>query len=200
MLNDRHEEELIATPSGADASKIQGVPLENHLKDSGVSSDEPLPQEKKSVLSIFKAFWNRICSTYKSNSFLINIVIVILLAYLYPPLGAIYFAPQITASWIAVIIIFFLSGLSLKTDDFKRIFKRLHFILFVQSFNFFIVSVIMYGVSRFMIKVIGLQEELGDGLVICSCLPMVRKRYLLVKHVSLFYGIKPIRSMSHFDF
>jgi hypothetical protein len=40
------------------------------------------------------------------NEFLILAVIAILLAKAYPPLGAEYLQPQITAKWIAVIFIF----------------------------------------------------------------------------------------------
>ena len=172
MINDRHEQaNVIATPEDG-VTSVQTESVEPHRKDEE-STNEQQSHQKKSAVNILKITWKWISSTYRSNSFLIHIIIVILLAYLYPPLGAIYFYPQITASWIAVIIIFLLSGLSLKTDDFRRVLKRFHFILFVQSFNFLIVSAIIYGVSRFMIKVVGLQEELGDGLVICSCLPMV---------------------------
>jgi hypothetical protein len=173
MINDRHEQaNVIATQLEDGVTSVQTESVEPHRKDEE-STNEQQSHQKKSAVNILKITWKWISSTYRSNSFLIHIIIVIFLAYLYPPLGAIYFYPQITASWIAVIIIFLLSGLSLKTDDFRRVLKRFHFILFVQSFNFLIVSVIIYGVSRFMIKVVGLQEELGDGLVICSCLPMV---------------------------
>ena len=43
---------------------------------------------------------------YWKYEFLCLVVIVILLARAYPPLGAEYLAPQITATWIAVVFIF----------------------------------------------------------------------------------------------
>ncbi len=43
---------------------------------------------------------------YWENEFVILIILVILLARAYPPLGAEYLAEEITASWIAVIFIF----------------------------------------------------------------------------------------------
>ena len=50
--------------------------------------------------------WKWCTKFYSQNSLLILILISILLAYAYPPLGATYLAPQVTAKWIAVIIIF----------------------------------------------------------------------------------------------
>lgn len=49
---------------------------------------------------------NRLIDFYWANEFLILIVVVILLARAYPPLGAEYLYPQITATWIAVVFIF----------------------------------------------------------------------------------------------
>ena len=50
--------------------------------------------------------WKRFVTFYGDNEFLILIVLSICLAKAYPPLGAQYLANEITASWIAVIIIF----------------------------------------------------------------------------------------------
>jgi hypothetical protein len=50
--------------------------------------------------------WQRFVKFYWDYEFLILVVVVILLAEAYPPLGAVYLAPQITATWIAVIFIF----------------------------------------------------------------------------------------------
>lgn len=41
----------------------------------------------------------------KTNTLLVGVVICIFLAKVYPPLGAVYLFPQITSTWIAVIII-----------------------------------------------------------------------------------------------
>ena len=43
---------------------------------------------------------------YEKERLLLEVTVAIILAYLYPPLGAIYLFPEITAHWIAVIIIF----------------------------------------------------------------------------------------------
>ena len=69
---------------------------------------------------------NRCTQFYWDNEFLILIVFVILVAKAYPPLGAIYLAPQITATWIAVMFIFLLAGLGLKTEEFSKAFTRIY--------------------------------------------------------------------------
>jgi sodium/bile acid cotransporter 7 len=95
-----------------------------------------------------------------------------LLARAYPPLGAVYLAPEITATWIAVIFIFVMAGLSLKTSEFANAFKQMRFNLFVQCFNFGVVSAIVFGFARMLESVGALSKNLADGMVICSTLPM----------------------------
>jgi sodium/bile acid cotransporter 7 len=90
----------------------------------------------------------------------------------YPPLGATYLAPQITATWIAVIFIFILAGMGIKTEEFKKAFQRLRFNLFVQIFNFGVVSSIVFGFSKFMVSVNALSQSLADGMIICASLPI----------------------------
>lgn len=97
---------------------------------------------------------------------------VILIARAYPPLGSVYLLPQITATWITVLFVFFLAGLGIKTDELKNVFKRFFFNVFVQIYNFFIVSAIVYGFSLVMIIIGALSKSLADGMIICSCLPV----------------------------
>eukprot|EP00978_Attheya_sp_CCMP212_P015092 scaffold38814_cov48-Attheya_sp.AAC.2 len=86
------EVENAADPGQVDGSKEQ----EDTFVEDGV---EEASQAKPSV-------WQRAVAFYTANSFLILVVIAILLAYAYPPLGADYLQPQITATWIAVMFIF----------------------------------------------------------------------------------------------
>ena len=53
-----------------------------------------------------RKLWDRTVLFYWDNEFVILVVVAILLARAYPPLGAVYLAPQITSDWIAVIFIF----------------------------------------------------------------------------------------------
>jgi len=142
------------------------------------TKDETLQEirQKDKVKNCFHILMN----IYFTYEFLILVMIVILLARAYPPLGAIYLAPRITASWIAVIFIFLLAGLSLKTEELKKAFQNFYFNSFVQIYNFFVVSAIVFGFSRFMAFCGILSQTLEDGMVICSCLPMTINMVLVL--------------------
>lgn len=73
------------------------VPPEINTTEAG-SASEATDQNRP--------FLNRLIDFYWANEFVVLVVIVILLAKAYPPLGAVYLAPHITATWIAVIFIF----------------------------------------------------------------------------------------------
>jgi hypothetical protein len=135
-------------------------------KEEEVEKDEG---EKKSRL---QRFLQSIVAFYVSNQFPIHIMLAILLARAYPPLGAEYLQPDITATWIAVTIIFFLSGMGIKTEEFSKAFQRYYFNGFVQFFNFFVVSIVVFAVSRLLTVAHMLDANLADGMVICACLPM----------------------------
>lgn len=100
------------------------------------------------------------------------IVGVIGLARIYPTLGADYLKPKITATWIAVVIIFVLSGLGLKTEEFSKAFGRMRYNALLQVFNFGVVSAVSFALSRLIVEFNVLNEALADGIVICGCLPM----------------------------
>ena len=65
-----------------------------------------------------------------------------------------------------------MAGLGLKTEELSNAFKQIKFNLFVQVFNFGIVSATVFGVSRFLIEVGALGEALADGMVVCASLPL----------------------------
>lgn len=110
-------------------------------------------------------------STFSKNSFLISIGVAILLAYAYPPLGAVFLAPKIMCDWVAVILIFMLSGMVISAEEFGKVLHRPFFNAYIQLFNFGVVSWTVYGFSRLMLRLNALPQSLADGMVICSCLP-----------------------------
>lgn len=122
----------------------------------------------------------RIAAFYFGNEFLILIIAAILLARAYPPLGAEYLAPEITATWLAVCIIFVMAGLGLKTEEFKNAFGQIWFNLTVQLYNFGVVSATVYGVSRGLEAASILSKDLADGMVIGASLPMTINMVLVL--------------------
>ena len=145
-----------------------------------MTEEQPDADPEKNMTSPGTSIFTKICNFYTNNSFLILVVIVILLAYAYPKLGAEYLYPQYTATWIAVIIIFFLSGISLKSEEFKNAFKRLGFNIFVQTYNFGFVSVLMFGATKLIVHLGIIAQSLGDGMIICSCVPITVNMVLVL--------------------
>jgi hypothetical protein len=95
-------------------------------------------------------------------------------------------------------------GLCLKTEELVKAFKRVHFNAFVQLFNFGAVSLIVFGFSRLMMRIGILSTVLADGMVICSCLPIIVNLFEVltklegggklqesVNHIELFYITPP---------
>lgn len=109
---------------------------------------------------------------YWENEFLILIILAIVLARAYPPLGAEYLHPEITATWIAVGFIFVLAGVGLRTEEFSRALKQWQFNAFVEVFNFGAVSALVFGLSRALLAANALSRDLANGMAICACLPI----------------------------
>ncbi|KAL7574492.1 hypothetical protein ACA910_015854 [Epithemia clementina (nom. ined.)] len=137
--------------------------------DDGQNEDcEAVQDEEPNKLSIGA----RTCQFYLSNEFLILVLAAIALARAYPPLGADYLAPEITATWIAVCYIFVYAGLGLKTDEFSKACNQIWFNLFVQVYNFGFVSAVVYAGTRGLVAANILSQDLADGMVVTACLPM----------------------------
>lgn len=69
---------------------------------------EKSPEEVETLpkSSCRATFFNGVIAFCKTNEFVILVILSIALAKVYPPLGADYLQPQITAKWIAIMIIF----------------------------------------------------------------------------------------------
>jgi solute carrier family 10 (sodium/bile acid cotransporter), member 7 len=65
-----------------------------------------------------------------------------------------------------------LAGLGLRTSELVNAFKQLRFNVFVQTFNFGLVSSTVFLITRLLININALDKSLADGMVICACLPM----------------------------
>ncbi len=97
-MNDKTEEIPVTfTDAGNEAPS---------MTDNAVATDSAQTAETEASEGCITKFGKRSISFYHANEFLILVVLAILLAKAYPPLGKVYVAPQITATWIAVIIIF----------------------------------------------------------------------------------------------
>jgi sodium/bile acid cotransporter 7 len=102
--------------------------------------------------------------------FLIGVVLAILVAFAYPK-GGLALAPEITASWVAVVFIFLMSGLSLKTKELKKASKRMDFNCAVQAFNLCLLTLSVAALTE-ALRQTGINVAILDGMVLCAALPM----------------------------
>jgi len=147
--------------------------------------DEPDQEEKTPSRACCCSRLGRwLCQVYWSNEFVILVILAISLARAYPPLGNTYLAPQITSTWIAVMFIFLMAGLGLKTKEFSNAFQQIYFNAFVQTFSFGVVSSIGYGLSKALVAANIIPQSLGDGMTICASLPMTINMVLVLTKAS----------------
>lgn len=155
-----------------EGSSMENVNL-NGEPDATVREDQKKDDDTPSILQ-------RLVQFYWDQEFLILVVIVILLARAYPPLGADYLQPEITATWMAVIFIFVMAGLGLKTKELFGVLGQWKFHAVVQIFNLGVVSGSVYGISRALSELSILNTELADGMVVCASLPMTINMVLVL--------------------
>jgi cation transport ATPase len=158
----RNETKRKQPEGGLEAAKETESP---QAEEAAAAEEEEEEEEERAETCGERAF-----KKYYANSLLINFAVAILLAFAAPSVG-LALAPDITAKWIAVILIFILTGISLKTEALVKAFTNLKFNAAVQLFNLGILTIIVYYVSRLAISW-GLSRSLGDGMVICAALPM----------------------------
>lgn len=109
----------------------------------------------------------------RAYSFLVLIAAAITLAYVYPPLGAVYLVPSITSNWMCVVFIFLMAGMSMRSEELLKAFDSLPFNAFVQCYNFLAVSLLVFGFVR-LVDCLGMpmQGDLADAMMICACMPI----------------------------
>uniref|UniRef100_A0A8C6WQ89 Sodium/bile acid cotransporter n=1 Tax=Neogobius melanostomus TaxID=47308 RepID=A0A8C6WQ89_9GOBI len=104
--------------------------------------------------------------------FIIGIVLVILSAKVHPSFGIKGgpLKPEITISYIAVSLIFFNSGLSLKTEELTNALFHIRLHLFIQSFTLVFFPVSVWLLLR-VLALSNIDQWLLRGLQTVSCMP-----------------------------
>ena len=165
---DISEEVATTTPPSSSPPAAEAADTEAVTK----AAEEAVSLSHTQKSSCINTCIRRTKSFCHKHSFLILVTLAILLAYIYPPLGAQYLASNITSDWMAVVLIFFLSGLSIRSEEFGTALQRPAFNIYVPFYNFIVVSGIVYGTSRLLLHYDVLPTSLANGMVICSCLPL----------------------------
>ncbi|XP_072314750.1 sodium/bile acid cotransporter 7 [Eucyclogobius newberryi] len=111
-------------------------------------------------------------SIIRKEWFIIGIVLVILSAKVHPNFGVKGgpLKPEITVSYIAVSLIFFNSGLSLKTEELTSALLHIRLHLFVQGFTLVFFPVCVWLLLR-VLALSNIDQWLLRGLQTVSCMP-----------------------------
>ena len=88
------------------SSDLEAAASSEKSDNKETTEEEKAGEEETPEKGLCQRIGARICTFYNNNDFICQVVIAILLARAYPPLGAEYLQPQITSTWIAVIFIF----------------------------------------------------------------------------------------------
>uniref|UniRef100_A0A3P9N3E3 Solute carrier family 10 member 7 n=1 Tax=Poecilia reticulata TaxID=8081 RepID=A0A3P9N3E3_POERE len=104
--------------------------------------------------------------------FIIGIVLVILSAKLLPGVGVKEgpLRPEVTITYIAVSLIFFNSGLSLKTEELRNALFHVRLHLFVQSFTLVFFPLVIWLLLQ-VLALTAIDQWLLKGLQTVSCMP-----------------------------
>jgi solute carrier family 10 (sodium/bile acid cotransporter), member 7 len=170
----RNAEVTPLVPTTTPSNTVESWPLEGILDprtigDDDDSDDDENPAHRRGRLHRFR---RHVLGFYEKFDFPIHVLTVILIAWLYPPLGAVYVAPYVTANWVAVIYIFVMFGLGVRTEEFASALSKMRFNALIQVYNLGFMSASIYGITRVLALSGILTQTLADGLAICGCLPM----------------------------
>ncbi|XP_069129855.1 sodium/bile acid cotransporter 7-B-like [Argopecten irradians] len=108
----------------------------------------------------------------RSNWFIIGIILVILFAKFDPGIGSKggILKPEITVKYFAVFIIFFNSGLSLKTEEFAKAILQVKIHAFIQGFTFILFPLLMQTMATLLAPG-PFDRHLIEGLKVLGCMP-----------------------------
>ncbi|KAJ3361166.1 hypothetical protein GGF32_007721 [Allomyces javanicus] len=141
------------------------------------STDLPSPvsataPRRPSFATRAKDFGAAVLAALWKNWFLVGVVIVIVLAYFFPQVGKShgYIRSEYTVKYGAVMIIFFISGLGLKSQVLVKGLLSWRQHLIIQLVSFGAIPAICFGLSRLM-ALTPMDDALVAGFVVCSTMP-----------------------------
>ncbi|XP_059482646.1 sodium/bile acid cotransporter 7-like [Neocloeon triangulifer] len=108
----------------------------------------------------------------KENWLLVGILFAIIFAQIDPSIGSRggLLRPEITVKYFCVAGIFFISGLSLKSEQLYLAIRQVRLHVFIQCFTLFLFPLLVQ-VFVFFLRPLGLNEWIVKGLVTVSCMP-----------------------------
>jgi len=128
---------------------------------------------EEDVESKVKCSLVRVKNILVENYFLVLMVFMILLAMPYPYLGTSDGPLQTkwSVSYGVNIIVFFISGLTLKTEELVNAFKSVKLNVCIQGLTFGVVPA-LFWLIYILLKALDFHKALSEGFCILGCLPM----------------------------
>jgi sodium/bile acid cotransporter 7 len=123
------------------------LPTMNSLVDKYLKQNAEEESPKKSyplyTLLFLQKYW-----------FFVGLILIIPLAYFFPNVGKTggYIRSEWSIKWGCVMLIFFLSGLSVRTKELFKEFLHIRLHIFVQIYSLLIIPFIVYGLGLLLIK------------------------------------------------
>lgn len=104
--------------------------------------------------------------------FLVGILTCILLAAIHPHLGSKDgpLRPEFTVKYVAVSLIFLISGLSLKTESLLYTLQQYRLHVFIQGFTFLFIPLLLQFLVKFL-DILGVDGWILKGLITVACMP-----------------------------
>ena len=120
----------------------------------------------------WEKWWKNTISILRTNWFLVALGVSIIFANLWPEFGKKngIIRAEITISFVAIGLLFFVTGINMKTKTIVESFLYYKLIFLVQSISFLFTPAIGFAVAS-ILKVSGFNSSLASGIVIACCCP-----------------------------
>uniref|UniRef100_A0A7S0D1Q8 Sodium/bile acid cotransporter n=1 Tax=Amorphochlora amoebiformis TaxID=1561963 RepID=A0A7S0D1Q8_9EUKA len=140
-------------------------PLSTEKQNNEKSPVQASEDSKPCYAKVFDEFWGK-------RFFLYFLVISIAVAAAYPEAGRRRgpLKPRITVSWVAVILIFYITGLKLKTHELKNAAAYWKLNVYVICFTYILIPSTVYVLSL-ILRETSFNSSIIDGMIVMSCLP-----------------------------
>ena len=127
-------------------------PLKNE-DDQKTSETDENHEENDDLLTVEESKMDKILAFLNKHFFLIGLVITLIIVGIHPKLGSGDgpLHPDITSSWISVLIISFTSGLNVKTEEVKKSLLFWQLNLFIHFFIFIYFPIIGYIIYKILL-------------------------------------------------
>lgn len=145
--------------------------------------ESSIHEEVDPQLTMSRTWIRAIYPVLLKNWFLIGLVIVIVLAYIWPYAGS-KESPlntNILVGYVVTSLIFLLSGIGLKTNVLLGAFKHWKLILLIQTFSFGVTPLVAFALSK-ILNAFNYDVRLSQGIIIaCSTPTTIASNVLMTK-------------------